>query len=195
MRVLEERFPDWRALAIHESSPSDCALTQKFRQECPLYTETQFFPAVISGTPGPGSIRCENLETQTFADETFDIVITQDVFEHIYDARKAFAEIARTLKPGGTHIFTVPLVNKWKISERWAIAGTDGRPIFLKGEEWHGNPVDKKGSPVTMHWGYDIVEFIRESSGLGTDIEYINDLSEGIRAEYIEVLVTQKPRL
>ncbi len=40
----------------------------------------------------------EDLENQTFQNESFDIVITQDVMEHIYDPGKAFAEVARTFK-------------------------------------------------------------------------------------------------
>ncbi len=39
--------------------------------------------------------------------------------EHIFDASKAFQEIARTLKSGGAHIFTNPLVNK--IIQRWSV--------------------------------------------------------------------------
>jgi hypothetical protein len=64
--------------------------------------------------------------------------------------------------------------------------------FFLKTPEWHGNPVDAKGSPVTIHWGFDIVDFIKEKSGLNTTIEYIDDLHFGIRAEFIEVLVSKK---
>jgi hypothetical protein len=112
--------------------------------------------------------------------------------EHIYEPAKAFAEIGRTLKKGGAHIFTVPIINKHNETEIWATKGQNGEPIFLKNPEWHGNPVDEKGSPVTMHWGFDIVNFIKEKSGLKTRIEYINNLDLGIQAEYIEVLVTQK---
>ena len=54
------------------------------------------------------------------------------------------------------------------------------------------NPVDRRGSPVTMHWGFDVVQFIRETSGLETTIEYLDELKFGIRAEYIEVLVSRK---
>lgn len=62
----------------------------------------------------------------------------------------------------------------------------------MKKEEWHGNPMDKRGSPVTMHWGFDIIDFIKEHSKLDTRIEYIHDLRYGICAEYIEVLVSKK---
>jgi SAM-dependent methyltransferase len=67
-----------------------------------------------------GGYRSENLEKQTFPDEAFDLVVTQDVFEHIFDAPTAFLKNYRTLRSGGAHIFTTPLVNKGKPSERWA---------------------------------------------------------------------------
>jgi SAM-dependent methyltransferase len=119
-------------------------------------------------------------------------VITQDVLEHIYNPAKAFSEIARTLKSGGAHIFTVPLGNRFNKTELWAKMDSEGNPIFLKKEEWHGNPVDERGSPVTMHWGYDIVDYIKEHSGLETKIEYLHNLKHGVWAEYIEVLVSKK---
>ena len=43
-----------------------------------------------------------------------------------------------------------------------------------------------------MHWGFDIVHFIKENSGLETGIEHIDNLDYGIRAELIEVLVSKK---
>ena len=43
-----------------------------------------------------------------------------------------------------------------------------------------------------MHWGFDIVDFIEEKSGLNTVIEHIDNLEYGIRAELIEVLVSKK---
>ncbi|HEY3251746.1 MAG TPA: class I SAM-dependent methyltransferase, partial [Ignavibacteria bacterium] len=133
-----------------------------------------------------------DIENQTFNDEIFDIIVTQDVMEHVYNPEKAFKEIARTLKKGGAHIFTVPIVNKHKSTEVWAKKGDNGEPIFLNKPEYHGNPIDPKGSPVTMHWGFDIVDFIKSKSDLDTKIEYIDNLDFGVRAEFIEVLVSLK---
>jgi hypothetical protein len=115
--------------------------------------------------------------------------------EHVFDPVSAFREIARTLRPGGAHVFTTPLVNKERHSERWAQLGSDGAVNHLHSAEYHGNPISDKGSLVTMHWGYDITDFIAASSGLFTTVVYIDQLDAGIRAEYIEVLVTRKPAL
>jgi hypothetical protein len=46
---------------------------------------------------------------------------------------------------------------------------------------------------VTVNWGYDITKFVFESSGLFTEIVFLDLLEFGIRAEYIEVLISRKP--
>lgn len=66
--------------------------------------------------------------------------------------------------------------------------------VYLEPEQYHGNPVGDGRSLVTVDWGFDICRHIFEASGLFTHIVYIDDLSKGISAEYIEVLVTVKPQ-
>lgn len=191
MVTIEKYFPNWRNLNIHESSPGNRGASVKLKNNCVNYTPSQYYPNSPFGSV-INKHRNENLEEQTFGDSIFDIVITQDVMEHIYDPARAFSEIGRTLKKGGAHIFTVPIINKHYPTEVWATKGTNGEPVFISTPEFHGNPVDPKGSPVTMHWGFDIVDFIKEKSGLNTTIEYLDDLNLGIRGEFIEVLVSRK---
>lgn len=192
MLVIEQYYPDWKNLKIHETSPGNRGTSKKLNQLCKNYLSSQYYPNEKLGTI-VNNYRNENLEEQTFDDESFDIVISQDVMEHIYHPDKAFKEIDRTLKKGGAHIFTVPIENRHKKTEVWAVLGESGKPNFLSNKpEYHGNPVDPQGSPITMHWGFDIVDFIKDKSGLNTYIEYINNLKYGVRAEYIEVLVSVK---
>ena len=193
MHIIETQYPNWQELAIHESSPGERGHSLKLKREGKNYLESQYFPGhkkgdVVNGIPHI------DLEDQSFDDASFDLVITSDVMEHIYEPDKAFKEIYRTLKPGGAHIFSVPIINKHKPTQRWANKGPDGAPEFLFDPEWHGNPVDAQGSPVTMHWGFDIIDFISEQTGAQCSIEYLNDLSLGIQAEYIEIVVQRKPK-
>lgn len=44
-----------------------------------------------------------------FEDELFDLVVAIEVLEHIEHDKKALSEIARTLKPSGNFLFSVPL--------------------------------------------------------------------------------------
>jgi hypothetical protein len=191
MLVLQQRYPQWRDLAIHESSPSNRGASKRLARECRSYTPTHFYPGERMGNIVNG-FRCEDLERLAFADASIDLHITQDVLEHIPRPAQAFAEIARTLKPGGAHIFTVPLVNKESPSKPRIALGNSGEIVHLEPPMYHGNPIDANGALVTTDWGYDICDFIARSSGLDTEIVRFDDLDHGLRAEYLEVLVTTK---
>jgi SAM-dependent methyltransferase len=192
MWVIDEFYPDWASLAIHESSPIGRGTSLRLKQGCPGYVPSQFFPGKALGSDVDG-VRCENLEALTFSDESLDLHITQDVMEHVFSPSAAFRELARTLKPGGAHIFTVPIVNKREPTRVRARRRQDGAIVHLLPPEYHGNPIDDKGSLVTLDWGYDICRHIFEASGLFTQMIRIDDLSRGIRAEYVEVLLSIKP--
>lgn len=192
-KVVTDYFSDYRDLCIHESSPGGRGASVKFHQVCKGYSASQFYSNVDLGQVHPQSgYRCENLECLSFPDESFDLFITQDVMEHIFNPEKAFKEIARVLKPGGAHVFTVPLINKASKSECWASRTDVGEIIYHHEAEYHGNPVDVNGSLVTMHWGFDIAGYISDVANTPTSIVIIDDIHQGIRAEYIEVLISRK---
>ena len=192
MLTIERYCPGWRSLIIHESSPGNRGASARLSKESLYYIPSQYFPDLKPGSI-VGKFRCENLEALSFADESIDLHITQDVLEHVFHPSKVFKEIARTLKPGGMHICSVPLVNKGMPSKLRARINNN-EIVYLEPEKYHGNPVGDGKSLVTIDWGFDICRHIFESSGLFTHIVYIDDLSKGIRAEYIEVLVTIKPQ-
>ena len=194
MVVIDRFFPQWRELVIHESSPEPRGASERLRRECRGYVPSQYFP---DQRPGQmvGSVRCENLEALTFEPESVGLHVTQDVMEHIFHPDRAFREVARTLRPGGAHVFTVPLVNAFKPSAVRATIGDDGKVRHLADPVFHGNPISAQGALVTVDWGYDICREIFEASGLFTHVIHIEDLGRGIKAEYTEVLVTVKPDL
>src|SRR5262249_25600166 len=81
-----------------------------------------------------------------------DLVVTSDVFEHVLDPARGFSKIARTLRPGGAHVFTVPSY-WWKQTLVRATRGEDGRIRHLKSADYHGNPIDEKASLVVPSGG------------------------------------------
>jgi methionine biosynthesis protein MetW len=58
-----------------------------------------------------------------FADASFDFVSCIEVFEHLFDAEGAAAEIARVLRPGGRLIAQVPNVAHWRHRADFALLG------------------------------------------------------------------------
>ena len=186
--VLQTEFPNWRRLQIYESSPCG-ASSRKLKRECRNYLPTQYYPDLQPGSYKRG-FRCENLEKLTFADGAFDLVITQDVFEHVLDPASAFREIARTLKSGGAHIFTVPLYK----GKRTIIRATkeEHQIKYLQEPMYHGNPVDKKGSLVVTDWGDDMIDFIETNSCMTTKMLTFHDKSLGLEAEFLDVFVSRK---
>jgi SAM-dependent methyltransferase len=191
MRVIETFYPAWQELTIHETSPAARGASARIAKESKHYIPSQYFPDTPGGSFKWG-YRSENIEALTFDDNSIDLHISQDVMEHIFNPELAFKEIARTLRPGGAHIFTVPIVNKYKKTSRRALLDAQGKVMHLKEAQYHGNPVDETGALVTFDWGYDICQKIHEASGMFTHLVQIDDLSQGIRAEYIDVLVSVK---
>lgn len=192
---LQAIRPNWRELSIHESSPGGWAFSAKLRRECPGYVASQYDRSFPFGrTDATGRWRNEDLEAQTFVDETFDIVITQDVFEHLFQPGRAACEIARTLRPGGLCLMTVPVVRPWgEISRRAEIR--DGQVHHLLPAQYHGNPVGDGRSLVTFDWSYSIGAYLTAHSGLHFTVHVIDDMSMGIRDPYNVVLTGIKADL
>ena len=193
MRVIKRYFPNVSELRIHESSPVGRGVSERLARECGIYSCSYLLPGVKLGTVDERTqLRCENLECLTFEDEEFDLIVTQDVMEHVFDPVTAFKEIARVLKPGGAHIFTVPIVNGSSVSERRATRTQSGAVRHHAEPVYHGDPVDSKGALVTVDWGYDLAALITRETGMATIIFQIDDLDAGIRAELIDVVASFK---
>lgn len=194
MRVIKQFFPNYAELRIHESSPVGRGVSKRLADECPSYSSSFLLEDVALGAVDTQSgWRCEDLERLSFDDEKFDLFVTQDVMEHVFDPNAAFREIGRVLKPGGAHIFTVPLVNGAKASERRATRTSSGETEHHMEPVYHGDPTKPDGALMTMNWGFDLASSIVSETGMPTIIVQIDDLDAGIRAELIEVIVSFKP--
>jgi GT2 family glycosyltransferase/glycosyltransferase involved in cell wall biosynthesis/SAM-dependent methyltransferase len=71
-------------------------------------TTSKYEPSHQLGFLYPNGVENQNLEHLTFGDDSFDIVITSDVMEHVRLDNLAHEEIYRVLKKGGHYIFNVP---------------------------------------------------------------------------------------
>ena len=135
---------------------------QEFFAKTSHFVRSEYFDDIPCGEPGPSGVRCEDVTRLTFADDSFDLVISQDVFEHISDPAKGFSEVARVLRPGGAHIFTVP--QDLRLAESITRARLhDGKIDHILPPEFHGDPIRPEGALVFTDFGADIAAMVAEA--------------------------------
>ena len=172
--ILDNYFKGWENSGVHESSPSNDLISRY----CSDYSSSQYFDDINPGHLNNG-VRCENLESLTFPDESFDIFITQDVFEHIFHPDRAAAEIMRVLKPGGAHVFTAPKYSSLNNSHPRAKI-VDSKIEYLMEAAYHGSPIGDGKALVTWDYGKDFEKLINNWSKAFTTTYVTRDRSLGL---------------
>ena len=128
-------------------------------KKLPRYVRSYYWPQKPLGEVDANGVRNEDFTKLTFADDSFDLVITSDVMEHIYDYRAAFDEVLRVLKPGGIHVFSIP--TDWPLPE-----ATEARVRVVDGIEEHIKPAryhkSGDGTPCIVYtdFGADMIDII-----------------------------------
>jgi hypothetical protein len=120
---------------------------------------SEFLGPRLAGGSVHDGIRHEDAEHLSFADASLDVVVSCDVFEHVNDPERAFAEVARVLRPGGHAIFTFPMDADMKRNQRRAEL-VDGRVRHLLPPVHHGNPLSRTGALVFTDFGWEVVDQI-----------------------------------
>ena len=151
------------------------------------------FPKFLGTEYAPGfdrqrelfPIQHSDICRSTFPDASFDIVVSGDVFEHVYDIDMALSDTARILRPGGTFLGTFPFLSHSATSSRRARINNSGQiehlllpPIF------HGDPLDPSGCLVFELPGWDILERALAAGFSDATIEFICDQERGITASW-----------
>ena len=77
----------------------------------------------------PALVVCGAGEHLPYPDSTLDVILSNEVIEHVQDDRQALAEMARVLKPGGRLVLFCP--------NRWYPVETHG--IYWRGQYRFGN--------------------------------------------------------
>lgn len=127
----------------------------------PGYISSEYFRDVPPGKYSPAHVLCQDATRLTFDDASFDVVISQDIMEHIEEPWRAFDEIARVLRPGGIHLFTIPLHEGVTTRQR-ARTGKDGKLEYLLPPVRHKDPLDPAGALVFWDYGDDLPVLLAE---------------------------------
>lgn len=129
----------------------------------PNVFRSEFIDGVAHGEMHDG-VQCQDIQATTFDDNFFDLIISEDVLEHVPDPGKAFSEIRRILRPGGKHVFTIPI--DWSAEKSYQRAAiVDGELVHIHEPEVHGDPFRKEGVLAYYTFGRDVVDALCSITG------------------------------
>jgi SAM-dependent methyltransferase len=131
-------------------------------------TTSEYFENVPRGTEHDGIV-CQDVQRLTFPAERFDLCTSTEVFEHVQDDLAGFREILRVLRPGGIHVFTVPLNLAGPTVERTDLQG--GRRVNVLPAEYHADRFRGHRVFCYRNYGADILDHL---TGVGfVDVELL----------------------
>jgi hypothetical protein len=133
------------------------------KKEHPRAVGSEFLGDAVALGGSAHGIRNEDLTRLTFADGSFEMVVTNDVLEHVPAYQRAYRELFRVLAPGGVLVFTVPFdLNRMDHLIR-ARLRPDGTVEHLLTPEYHGNPIDAAGGILCYQmFGWRMLDELRE---------------------------------
>lgn len=107
-------------------------------------------------------LRHEDVEALSFESGELDLIVSNDVFEHVPNPVKAFSECARVLADDGVMLATIPFYMAEEKSVRRATITPNGVENILPAM-FHGNPISDEGSLVFTDFGWDMLADIEEA--------------------------------
>ena len=156
--------PEFQNLRIYE--PGLIGPFREFFQKLPHYHTSYFWEDIKPGEFRDG-VQCQDLANLTYEDDSFDLVLSSDIFEHVRKPFAGFKEVNRVLKPGGFHIFSIPLVHPMCSETVFRVDTSGPEDVFVLPEHYHSAPMGGR-SLVYTDFGEDMVEIM---AGDGIDLK------------------------
>ena len=105
----------------------------------------------------------EDVTELSFPDQHVHHVLSFEVLEHIADWERAVDEFFRVMKPGGWLVLTTPFLEHARQTLVRARVRPDGSIEHLLEPEYHGDPINDAGCLCYYHFGWDLLDRLREA--------------------------------
>jgi len=124
----------------------------------------------------------QDLCALTYADASFDLLICNELFEHVQDLDQAFREIARVLKPGGRMMGTCPMAFGQRDSIIRAVHNSaTGQAELVTEADFHGDPMRPgQGALVYRIPGWEMLQQLEEAGFHGARIHHVVSWKHGV---------------
>ena len=145
--------------------------TLKFlKDNFPTIIESEYFPNYSSGEY-VDNILNQDVQNLSFADESLDLITSNQVFEHVPDDIKGYKECYRVLKNNGALIFTVPLFNIPQTEQLAAIVNNE--IIYFSEPEYHDSRAAGPNSILTF-WHHSIQDICNRVEEAGFNARLVD---------------------
>ena len=157
--------PEFAALSFWE--PGVLGPFREHFATMPSYVMSDYWPDVAPGDSRDG-VRCEDLMSLTFADSSYDLVVTSDIFEHVRHPFEGFAEVHRVLRQGGRHIFSIPVQEPWRATTTERVDTSGAHDVNILEPRYHLGPGNSQHI-VYNDFGRDLVDGLSDA-GFDTEV-------------------------
>jgi SAM-dependent methyltransferase len=148
-RSLASAIVDPKAASLRIAEVNSAGALHQFLTRCKPLAYSEY------GGRDP-TVPSEDLAALSYPSEAFDLVVTSETLEHVPDVDAALREIHRVLRPGGLHVFTVPIV--WDRVTRQRARMEAGRLVHLLPPSYHGRVGESQADYLVFHeFGSDFV--------------------------------------
>jgi SAM-dependent methyltransferase len=184
LAVVRRHFgDDYRGKHAYELSSYGATfsfLQRRFEQ----FTFSEFMPGRAFGEVFDG-VRNEDVQRLTFADNSFDVVTSNQVLEHVPDDLLAFRECHRVLVPGGALIFTVPLYDT-PSSVQLARLDANGAIEWIGTPEYHDSRLGGPRSAPAFwrHSQNDIADRVKSAGFKSAAVEAV-EMARGVPVQVV----------
>jgi SAM-dependent methyltransferase len=128
LAMIHAAVSGWEGARVLEDGCGVGVYVQKLRQLTPqVYGLDYEFDRVAEAARTLDKLICAAGEHLPFPDGAFDVIVSNEVIEHVQDDRAAVGEMARALRPGGRLVLFCP--NRWYPVEQHGVYWR-GRYIF-----------------------------------------------------------------
>jgi SAM-dependent methyltransferase len=154
-----EPYPDSKIYITEQITP----IYMYFKSKFPSTVGSEFLGDRIPfGECNSNGVRNETLCSLSFADQSFDTLVSLDVLEHIPNYVQALRECARVLRSGCRMMWSVPFApSSRKNIVRAKIK--NGQIVHILPPEYHGDPLSSAGVLCFQHFGWEMLDQVREA--------------------------------
>ena len=157
---------NWRVYLAERNTPLFRYLHEHLSEE--LFTFSEYLGEDRRSGEIVDGVRHEDLQTTSFPDRSFDLIITSEVMEHVPDAPRAERELERILRPNGAYCFTAPLDPLADSDTILAERLDDGTLLFHGEPVYHGDPYRSEG--ILAYRIFSVADLERRFASAGCDL-------------------------